>query len=71
MSNEPSKIERLRHRSWEDVALAYNDRTGENLSESQVLEIGMRALKKVARELKKQDNYKLREAVAAEWGIII
>ncbi len=51
--------------------MAYNDRTGENLSESQVLEIGMRALKKVARELKKQDNYKLREAVAAEWGIII
>jgi len=48
----------------------YNARTGENLSEHQARDIGLRAAKRIARELRKPSNYRLREALAAE-GIVV
>jgi hypothetical protein len=70
MFRKPPKIDRLRHRSWEDVALMYNARTGESLTEHQARDIGLRAAKRIARELRKPANYRLREALAAE-GIVV
>jgi len=48
----------------------YNARTGESLTEHQARDIGLRAAKRIARELRKPANYRLREALAAE-GIVV
>lgn len=70
MFRKPPKIDRLRHRSWEDVALMYSARTGEAMSEHKARDTGLRAIKKIVKELRKPANYRLREALAAE-GIVV
>lgn len=60
------KLDRNRHRSWEDVTRIYNAANSTDLSVHKVRDIGLRAAKKLIREFRKPENYQLRQALEAE-----
>lgn len=70
MFRKTLKIDRFRHRSWDEVTAMYNTMTGENLNTHQARDIGLRAIKRLAKELRKPHNYQLRVALQAE-GIVV
>lgn len=65
-NNDSHKNDTFRCRTWDEVAVLYNQRFGEDLTKRQVRDIGVRAAKKLVKLIRKPENHGLRQSLLAE-----